>query len=147
MATIHTFKYTPGRIAESQAFPDGHDAKRPMLPVFLRNEGNRTAEILAVADTGADYCQFPAYLLEVLGLEYDFLPIGPCTGVGSDDDARFAYVTLEVPQIGEWVIHAGFSKICDSTTFLLGHQGFLERFLAAFYYHGEEFILQELPLE
>jgi len=147
METKYLFEYTHGRIAGSDAFPDGHDAKRPKISVFLRYGNRRTKELSAVVDTGADYCQFPAWILDDLELAYDSLPAGQVTGLGTDPDSRFANVILEVPSIGEWTIRAGFSKMGEADTHLLGHQGFLERFLVCFDYRNGKFGLEERPPE
>jgi hypothetical protein len=132
MAT-HSWEYTTGKFPLSEAFPKGHATKRPYVNASLRSEGFETHSFFAIADTGADYCMFSATLLPELGLEFDFLPVAESSGLGEDSNVRFAYVSLNVEDIGEWTIYAGFSKSkpCDDPA-LLGHFGFLERFRAVF---------------
>lgn len=88
---------------------------------------------------------FPSSLAEELGLNLDTLPIGYVSGLGDDEGVHFVDVCLWHSELGEWVITAGFSAHTEN--FMLGHKGFLERFIAAFDYQNGRFVLEDIPLE
>jgi len=147
MAT-YSFEYTKGTIPASEAFPAGHTVKRPYLEVRLASKEQETGTFCAMVDTGADYCMFSADHLPTLGLTFDFLPVAPAFGLGSDSNIRFAYVRLKNKDLGDWLIYAGFSKSMNSLDpSLLGHSGFLERFKAKFDYANGLLSLEDLPLK
>jgi hypothetical protein len=116
----HTVKYTIGTVNLSEAFPDGHEV-RPYLGFFLTGPGGSTEILKGVADTGSDYCAFPAHLLETIGFNWDNLPTAEVSGLGTDSNSRCAKVLLTIPEIGfQRLINALFSKVFDPDVHMLG---------------------------
>src|ERR1700686_2216187 len=127
------YEYTAVALDPSPAFPEGHSVPRTVIAVSLKNGECRTGQFLALVDSGADYCVFPADFGEPLGLNYESLPSASVSGVGEDQQVRFSAVRLELHGFGEWEIYAGFCKSWNGRNLgMLGHLGCLERFRIAF---------------
>jgi hypothetical protein len=141
------YKYTTCGLNASPAFPEGHSVSRTLITVSLNNGELSTGQFLALVDTGADYCVFPADFAEPLGLNYEVLPSASVSGVGEDQQVRFSSVRLELQGFGEWKIYAGFSKLWNGRNLgMLGHLGFLERFKITLDPSNGIFKLEELPI-
>jgi hypothetical protein len=70
---------------------------RPYLTVFLRNGSRTTNYIMALVDSGADYCIFPDDLAVNLGIDLTKGPRLPIYGItGKAIEARLAKVSLAV---------------------------------------------------
>lgn len=117
-----TFKLPP-----TTAFPDGHSVSRPVLIIGISNGENRINHAIAVVDSGADYCTFPASFLPHLGIDVDTLGFGSASGISQGHDIFFATVRLHFQDLGEWDVYAGFVHAMTDHG-MLGHSGFLERF-------------------
>ena len=116
--------------------PDGH-SWYPFLQVCLR-QTNRGRIFLALVDSGAADCIFPASIGTLLGID---VPSGrPQTYYGLAGQASPAFVhevNLQVTGFNSWItIEAGF-VIADVVP-LLGQRGFFENYRVVF----ERFRLQ-----
>jgi hypothetical protein len=140
---FYSYTYQFGEL--SAAFPDGTWFARPCIKVNLRTAGDKeTHHFLAIADTGADYCVFPADFADRLGLDYETMPSAPAFGIGSNEEFRFSVVEMEVDQLGIWPVYVAFYRGWDGrNSGLLGHFGFLERFKATFDLSRDAFQLEE----
>jgi hypothetical protein len=83
---------------------------------------------------------FPAWMVSHLNLAPESLRNASVSGLGTDDGASFAYVTLDAGTLGEWTIYAGFSATTQDS--MLGRLGFLDRYTAVFDYRNGTFLLE-----
>jgi len=136
------FDYQDWPAEASEAFPHRKKTSRPTIRLTARFQ-NESAEMLALIDSGADYCLFPSSLGEELGLD---IKSGPKEWTqGSDGQPFIAYfheITLIVKthQIQAWV---GFAEECPWP--LLGHLGFLEYFQVKLDFRRKQLELRPYP--
>jgi hypothetical protein len=127
------YSYTLQELDRSAAFPTGHNAPRALVSANLSLGERETGRFVAIADTGADYCSFPADLAAALGLDFDQMPSANAFGLGDKANFRFSMVTLEVDQLGSWSIYAAFCKDWNGRKLgFLGQLGFFDRFRVTF---------------
>jgi len=118
----------------------GQGPSRPMLWVRLTNPDTCLSfEALAIVDTGADICVFPAGVAEALGHKLKSVSPNPMGGVGGDTCAWPHTSKVEILNIktdgtaGSRVLYSisdtliDFSATCPM--FLLGTKNFLSNFI------------------
>lgn len=126
--SFHRFAYVGTEI------DDGSTAYRAFLAVSLGNGENTTEYFLALVDTGADYCLFPADLLPTLGLDPSTLVEGVAMGLGGLEKVLFANVMIRTKYLGVWPAYVGFARSLSGhgNVGMLGHRGFFDKFRVTF---------------
>ena len=131
---IKTFRlpYTRILTKPSDALPERSFILRPMLSVWL-SHGEKKIHTLALLDSGADDCLFPALLGREIGLEVEegkkqfFSGVGSAGNVSYFHEVKLAFKLNEHPF--EFECHAGFPTAMDLVKFgLLGRYGFFDLF-------------------
>ena len=103
---------------------------RPRIRIRLLY-GSRFVELLALVDSGADDCIFPAEVAQDLGIPLDDERTMKYRGVGSGHiTAYFADIVIDVGGT-RFPLYAGFSD-APSVVPLLGQAGFFDRFEVRF---------------
>jgi hypothetical protein len=113
---------------------------RPYLTVFLRNGSRTTDTVMAVVDSGADYCIFPDDLAFQLGLDLAQAQPWFVYGIsGVRQPARVAGVSLGIigtdqnRALDEIQINCVFCTNFEFGSPLLGQNGFFSNFLTTFH--------------
>jgi len=129
--TFH-LPYTKILTKPSEALPERVVILRPMLSVWL-SHGDKKIHTLALLDSGADDCLFPALLGREIGLNVEegkkqfFSGVGSAGNVSYFHKVKIAFKLNEHPF--EFECHAGFSTAMDLVKFgLLGRYGFFDLF-------------------
>jgi hypothetical protein len=107
---------------------------RPVLPVRLDFHG-RVSSIYAIADSGADQCLFPSFLLPILGLTTDNAPMSKFAGAGSSNQVSWFFddIGITIGSIPRFEATVSFSSAMNPTGLgLLGQSGFFSRFKVEF---------------
>ena len=106
------FYYSECDLPASEAFPEGWTACRPMLRVSLVH-GDRSFSCGAIVDSGADYCCFPEWLMESLGIDKSLTKMEPNMhgSTGKIGNVYFYTVTIDL----------GFDKYPAYVCFHEGH--------------------------
>jgi hypothetical protein len=122
--------YAATDIEVNEAFPQGCRVYRAIVFVTVEHGGNIVKDFPCLVDTGADYCQFPEYLISDLGIEESELKHASIDAlVVSSALVPFASLTLTVQDFKPSPIRAGFSKELNKhKAGILGHGGCLDRF-------------------
>jgi hypothetical protein len=113
---------------------------RPYLTVFLRNGYRTTTHVMALVDSGSDYCIFPDDLASQLGLDLMKAERRFIHGIsGVQQEARLARVSLGVLDPGqdrafdEVSINCAFCTDFKFGSPLLGQSGFFSNFVTTFH--------------
>ena len=131
---IRTFHlpYTRILAKPSDALPERTFILRPMLSIWL-SHGEKKIHTLALLDSGADDCLFPALLGREIGLDVEegkkqfFSGVGSAGNVSYFHKVKIAFKLNEHPF--EFECYAGFSTAMDLVKFgLLGRYGFFDLF-------------------
>jgi len=118
-----TFPYRREPVLASPAHPERESVLRPRIRVRLKHR-NRSVDVLALIDSGADDCLFPIGVANLLELQLQPEKASYYTGIGEGEImAVFEEVTLEV---GAWSypLYAGFLNAPVAPA-VLGQNGFL----------------------
>jgi len=119
------FDYVDWPASPSEAFPGRKKISRPTIRITAQFE-KESYEMLALLDSGADYCLFPASIGEELGLD---IQSGPKDWTQGSDGRPFQVYFHEITLIvGRYRINAGVGFAEECPWPLLGHAGFLEQF-------------------
>ena len=121
------FEISP--VNHGAAFPTLNSILRPALKVALRSSSVRYS-LLATVDSGADFCLFPLFLVDHLGLNIDEAKLIPnISGYGSDggEDVPFWSLTMEIENGPSLSTMVGFSAR-QKDFGLLGQRGFFSEF-------------------
>ncbi len=124
------FPYRREPSSPSAAHPDRSSVLRPRIRARLKHH-ERSVDLLALVDSGADDCLFPFEVAEMLGVVLHPAKSHHYGGIGEGVIvASFETVTLEV---GGWSLplYAGFSD-APSIIPILGQNGFFTSFEVAF---------------
>jgi Aspartyl protease len=117
--------------------------------VFLRVYGPAGhTEVRALVDTGTDNSILPLSVATRVGVEVT-PGHGPAASAFGGQQIALSFADVDFELAGDagsvrWQAHAYFANVSDENdTALLGHQGFLDFFIATF--HGEECVLELQP--
>jgi len=140
------FKYAVFPARPDGAFPARTTIKRPILQVNLEKDGH-SIQTLAMVDSGADFCLFPASMAKTLGIAVPNQNAAPFSGTADAPQiAYFETVTAtiwngnaaEAPIAFE--LYAGFCDTLEHVGLgLLGQSGFFSRFVLDFHYSDNRF--------
>jgi len=125
--------YTTYAIPPSEAFPTGEVRDYPLIPVGLSYSGQTTAfEFLAIIDSGADHCVFPALFGRQVGIPIETgrkaSTVG-VTGVGLTYYHQVDVLVYLQEQSYQFTCYAGFMPDLDPAGVgLLGRDGFFNLF-------------------
>lgn len=114
---------------------------RPEIPIRVRGAAGEVV-VSALVDTGADKTIFPWSVAQVVGVDLSKNTSGIATGLGGKElPVALGAVELEVQlskRIYRWQTEVGFVDFAQSEqeVAVLGHEGFLEHFVATF--HGKK---------
>lgn len=117
----------------SEAFPRERSIALPVFPILLiHNVTQARFQTLALIDSGADRCVFPALFGRKIGLNVEAGKKAQVAGVGGLDVAYFHDVVIEF-SVGNrsyhYLCYAGFSTALDQLGLgLLGRHGFFDVF-------------------
>ncbi len=105
----------------------------PIVSTILENKDHRLDfSFDCIINSGADYCVFPAYLGELIGLNVELGQKLPMYGVGGKETLYFHHIKIVIiidNQPWEFKCLAGFSrKMNHKGVGLLGRQGFFNLF-------------------
>lgn len=124
------FPYRREPVLPGSAHPERASIIRPRIRIRLFH-GNRFADLLALVDSGADDCIFPAEVAEDLNIPLDPKRVMRYRGVGTGHiTAHFADVTVDVGGT-RFLLYAGFSD-ATSVAPIRGQNGFFDRFEVKF---------------
>lgn len=132
------FSYHNVPIDLSEAFPKRKSILRPIIPILLESEENKTG-YWALIDSGADYCFFHSEIAEILQLDWQKGKIEEFGGIGGEKN--LAYFHKVNMYIGGWKyeLYCGFSdKIAKFGYGVLGQNGFFDLFVVRFDFEKEE---------
>ena len=124
---------------------------RPEVPLRVHGP-NGVTRVNALVDTGADNCIFPVSIAHLLGITIN-KGVGPgATAFGGQRiELSFADVEVELnddehPPI-RWTARLYFADFPEDEekTAILGHEGFLDFFVATF--HGKDCVLDLTPTD
>ncbi len=131
------FKYSRWLCLPTEVFPTRHSILSPVIRIAIKYQGKKF-DTVALLDSGANWCIFPASVGEYLGIQIDQGKKLEYTGVSARGIAYFHNVTLE---IGGWGHNClvGFSPNLDTMNVpaVLGHNGFFDRYEVIFNYKKE----------
>jgi hypothetical protein len=136
------FPYRKEPSLENRAHPGRTSVLRPRIRVRLKHK-EKSVDLLALIDSGADDCLFPMEVAEVLGLQLDSANRNEYSGIGEGQvTAIFGTVSLEV---GGWPfeLYAGFTD-SPSVVPILGQHGFFSLFEVKFNLSKEEIELKPI---
>src|SRR5271165_4117831 len=124
-----TIPYSKFPVPASDPFPNGQVIARPLLVVKLSCKNGSTFSCVAIVDSGADHCLFPASFANALGLDILKMKSNLVGGVGSSANTTY-YDTIEIDfGAGGFEAYVGFTSGMDSHGVgLLGQVGFFDRF-------------------
>jgi len=116
-------------------FPSHHQILLPRIKVVLRYQQRKT-RILALVDSGSEYCLFPKDIADLLGINVTAGPRLLITGIGNSK-INFFFHEIEI-LLDKYYIKTkvGFATSGIGTSGLLGQQGFFEHFLVSFNYRN-----------
>ena len=119
---------------------------RPFVEVSLKYR-NRRRRILALADTGADYCTFPREVGDALGIDVLSGRLDVMTGIGNVNYETYLHsITLSIGGI-EYRTDVAFSKDPDiPPSSVLGHIGFFNHFKVLFNSYEEYLFIKHIPI-
>ena len=116
---------------------------RPYIPVSLKH-GEKSLPILALLDSGADYCMFDAELTSILGLDLIKMEKTKMTGVGGEAEC---FVTRLPVCIEDTCITVPvlFSSDFSPNGFggVIGQIGFFDRFIISFDRAKKDILLKQ----
>jgi hypothetical protein len=140
------FYYSECDLPASEAFPEGWTACRPMLRVSLVH-GDRSFSCGAIVDSGADYCCFPEWLMESLGIDKSLTKMEPNMhgSTGKIGNVYFYTVTIDLgfDKYPAYVcFHEGHPELA-----MLGQVGFFDRFSVGFNRAGKRFAITNRKFE
>jgi hypothetical protein len=146
------FKYADFPAKPDGAFPNRTAIKRPILQMNLE-KGGQIIRTLAIVDSGADFCLFPASMASALGIA---IPNQNATLFsGSANAPQIAY--FETVSVTIWNgdnaeapitfdLYAGFCDTLEHVGLgLLGQNGFFSRFVVAFDHNTSTITVTERP--
>jgi hypothetical protein len=130
------FPFLPFFAAPSAAFPNRRRVIRPVVRATLEY-GGRTVDVLALVDSGADYCLFPESVGLALGIPLPNSNVAMFSGTA--DQRQIAYFEhvkafLKVPfkpsqAAFSFELYAGFCRTIEHLGLgLLGQHGFFSRY-------------------
>ncbi len=124
--------------APQDAFPGRDKVARPLVGVVLKKSG-KEVRTLALVDSGADDCLFPASFARRLGItipnQRSYLFSGTA---GNPQDAYFELIVIDIlcsqkRTVFSFELDAGFCETLEHTGCgLLGRNGFFSRFKITF---------------
>lgn len=128
------FKYRKGNRQPPELSPTGKSIPRPVIHIFIKYQEKRLG-MLALLDTGSDYCLFAESIGEQLGI-----PIKEGKEIkfsGATAKGGIAYLHQVTLEIGGWCHNCdvGFSPNLDELKFpyaLLGNMGFFDKYVVIF---------------
>lgn len=132
MSHTFTIPYTRLTIPSRGDFP-AQVKYSPIVSTILENKIHRLEfSFDSIIDSGADYCVFPAYLGELIGLNVELGQRLPMYGVGGKEILYFHHIKVIViieKQAWEFKCFVGFSKKMNIKGLgFLGRQGFFNLF-------------------
>lgn len=133
MSVVLQVPYTEIIVPPSEAFPHGAKVDYPLLPVALTYQGKPpTFWFLAIIDSGADNCVFPAIFGRQAGVQVETGLKMPTVGVTGTGWAYFHQVKVSFNIQGNFYsfdCRAGFMPDLDLAGYgLLGRHGFFSLF-------------------
>lgn len=129
---VYDVPYTIYQLPATAAFPNGRQAKRPVLRVKLINGVNELS-CFALVDSGADNCAFPRSFMQPLNLDPLTAPGESTVGVSTSQvSTHFCNIEIDLGPV-RLPVYAGFTVGLDQMGIgLLGQDGFFDRFCVAF---------------
>ncbi len=126
------YQYKRFSCQPDEVFPKRHSILRPYIDIAVKYQ-NKHQRVLALLDTGSDWCVFPAQFGELLDIPIKEGKHLPVFGISSEGIAYFHEVTLEIGGLGHKCL-VGFSYDFDKMGKppLLGHEGFFDRYEVTF---------------
>ena len=110
--------------------------KRPLIPVTIRHKGI-TVSYLALVDSGADLCVFPAQIGELLGIDIKSGTSGALSGViGKSGKIYYHDIVVEIGG-NSTQVNAGFSYSKKIQCGFLGQKGIFNIYIVEFQYRKE----------
>lgn len=119
------FKYTDIAVDPSDAFPTRTSTKMPLIRINIEHKGN-DVDILALVDSGADFCIFPGDLGRGLGIDVESGKMAKTIGVGNTVTTLYFHDIIISVGGHKKSIYAGFTD--DVPVSLLGNAGFFDNF-------------------
>jgi hypothetical protein len=140
------FPYSIYPAKPDAAFPDRKQIRRPLLRLHLQY-GQRSIFSVAIVDSGADSCLFPASIARQLGIPIPNQRVSVFSGTA--DTPQLAYfetvkATISNPDATaapvQFDLYAGFCETLEHVGLgLLGQNGFFSRFSVSFDYAANSF--------
>jgi hypothetical protein len=141
----HTVPYSTFPCVPDSSFPNGHNAKRPVLQLELISGSNRLS-CIAIVDSGADHCTFPLSFGIQLGLNPLEMKGSSVAGLGGVSNTLYWPVTMRFSGgLLQLDVYAGFSASMDAIGAgfgLLGQCGFFDRVNVAFHHRAGTFAIE-----
>lgn len=115
--------------------------QRPIIPVKI-SHGDKSVDILALIDSGADFCVFHKDIADILKIDLSKLKTFTFSGINpSTTNPKGSFVDVVLTPQGEkptktTVVFSG--DISNNGYAILGQQGFFNIFKACFDYKKEE---------
>jgi hypothetical protein len=133
------FPYTSFSSGPDAAFPFRQDNQRPLLILVIQH-GSKAVRTLAIVDSGADSCIFPASLARQLGISLPNPRPSVFSGtVSAPQTAYFEPLKARVWDpisksfVFDFDLYAGFCETLEHVGLgLLGQEGFFSRFVVSF---------------
>jgi len=130
---------------------DGTLRKAPFIPVFATNKFNRSIEVVALLDSGADNTVVPKDLADLLGLQVESTDI-ETGGIGGKVKVKKSRLRFALKGDREtYQLDVPALVLQDSSAdvpLLLGRNGFFEQFHITFRQNEEKIILKKKsPME
>ena len=123
-------------------FPQRPTILRPQIKVVLRYQ-QRKYRILALVDSGSDFCLFSKGVADVLGITVRTGESLPVTGIGGGRIPFFFHDIEILLDCYHIKTKAGFATTEIGTAGLLGQYGFFENFLVTFDYQNNQIELKK----
>lgn len=149
MSGVLYVPYTPLIIPPCAAFPNGETRDYPLVPVALYYQ-NRVIDFLAVIDSGADHCVFPAIYGQQVGIPVLDGKKAMAAGSTGTGDTYYHQVHVGIEIEGKpygFDCYAGFMPGLDGMGVgLLGRCGFFDLF-AKVAFNTKERVVELTPRE
>lgn len=114
-------------------FPDRPAVFQPLIKIVLRDQG-RKHRLLALIDSGSEFCLFPRDIADLLGINIRTGVRAEVMGIGGGE-IQFFFHEIEM-LLDRYHIRTkvGFAASGIGVSGILGHQGFFDQFIISFNY-------------
>ena len=127
--------------------PDGTLRHAPFIPVFVKNKFDKTMEVVALLDSGADETIIPKDLADILGLK-EHETDTETAGVGGKVKVKKSVLSFRIKgsrEIYSLNVPCLILQDPDSDVpLLLGRHGFFEHFHITFKQNEEKIVLKKI---